>query len=117
MESRLVGGKKGSIDAHSAERSGAHVAVRGATPGTYPVLKLDEFSRSLLYTSLDCVYVRHEVGATNGVLRVEVEAIILAETRRGSSLSGSRVASHGVNFGDQRDRQLARHFRRRNRGS
>ena len=57
MKSRLVGGKKGPIDAHPAERSDAHAAVRVATPGTSPVLKLDEFSRSLLDKSLDRVLV------------------------------------------------------------
>src|SRR5262245_10886928 len=115
MKSRLVGGKKGTIDAHAAERSGAHTAVRIATPGTSPVFKLDEFSRSFLHKSFNGVLIGYKVGSKNSVLRVKVEAIILAKHRRGSSLGGNRVASHGINFGNQSDRQFARHFRRRNR--
>src|SRR5262245_32834239 len=100
MKSRLVGREKGSIDAHSAEGSGADAAVGVATPGTAPVLKLDKLSRSLLDKSLDGILVGDKIGSKNGVLRMQVEAIILAKNCRGSALGGNRVASHRIDFRD-----------------
>src|SRR5262249_8286519 len=100
MQSRLVGREQGSIDAHSAEGSGADAAVGVATPGTAPVLKLDKLSRSLLDKSLDGILVGYKIGSKNGVLRVQVEAIILAKNCRGSALCGNGVASHRIDFRD-----------------
>src|SRR5262245_45838614 len=117
MKSRLVRCKKSPIDAHPAEGSDAHAAVRVAAPGTSPMLELDDFSRSLLYKSLDRVLVRHKIRAEDCVLRVKVQIVEFAENGRSSPFSRNRVASHRIDFGDQGNRQLARHFCRRNRGT
>ncbi len=70
MESRLVGGKQGPIDAHPAEGPDAHAAVRVAAPRTSPMLELDELSRRLLYKCLHGVLVRHKIRTEDRILRV-----------------------------------------------
>src|SRR5262245_58803713 len=104
MEPGLVSGEEGPINAHSTEGSGAHAAVRIAAPGAAPMLQLNQFSGGFFDESLHRILVGQEVSTEDGVLSMEIEAVVLAQDSSRAAFGRHRVAPHRINFRDDRYR-------------
>ena len=103
VKAGLVGGEEGAIGRHASEGPCAHTTVRLSAPRTSPVLKLNEFPGGFVDKQLYRVLIGQKVSPKNGILGMEIEAIVVAQNRSGASLGRHRMASHGINFRDHCD--------------
>ena len=101
VKARLVGSKPGALLLHAAKRPHGHRAVFLAVPGATPVLQLQQLLGSFVDKILDAVLVRKPVPTTHGVVKVQGQAVILLDNARRTAFGGTRVATHGVNLGDE----------------
>src|SRR6201988_1765997 len=111
MESDLVGGKKGPLDGHAAEGSGANSSVWVATERATPVFELVGLTWCFLDEKFDRVLVRQKIASLYGVKGVRVKAIIFPCYSGHSAFSGHRVAAHGIHFRNDSHIELRIQFR------
>jgi uncharacterized protein YheU (UPF0270 family) len=117
VEAGLVGGEPGTLLLHAAKRTHRDRAVGLAVPGATPVLKLQQFLGGFVDEVLDAVLVGKPVAPANGVVEVEVEAVVRLDHPGGATLGGAGVAAHRIDLGDQRNAQIRGRFGESNRGA
>ena len=112
VEAGLVGGVERSIHGHAAEGADADAAIGIAAPRAAPVLELDDFARRLPDKRFHDVLVGQKVAPEDRVLRVRVEAVVVAHDRRRAALGGHGVAAHGIDLREDGDGEPVRLLRR-----
>ena len=100
VEAGFVGGKEGAFDAHATKGADAHATVFVAAPGAPPMLELDDFVNGFFDKGFNHVLIRQEVAAFDGVVGVQVKAVVFAQCCCRAPFGRDRVASHGIDFGD-----------------
>ena len=73
VETALVSRIPGTLFFHTAEWTHRNRAIFITTPGTTPVLKLDQFERCLLYKILNHILITQPVTATDGIVEMHLE--------------------------------------------
>ena len=98
----------------AAEGAGAEPALLVAVEGDAEVLEVEDLLGRLAAHDLDRVLVAEVVGALDGVEGVRLPAVALLQRGVDPALGGVRVRAHGVDLGDDPDRDAL--LGRRQRG-
>ena len=101
VESAAVSGKPGAFHLHATESAHIDMPVRLATPGAAPVLELGETGGTIVDKILDDVLIAQPVAAGHRIVKMIIQAVVVAHNTGGAALRGYSMAAHRIDFGDQ----------------
>ncbi len=98
MEAGFISGEPGALNLHAAEAAHVDAAVRLTTPRAAPLFQLNHFFRAVAHKVVHHILLAQPVAASDGVVKVSVETVMLLGNGGGTAFGSYGVAAHGIDF-------------------